>query len=744
MKASRVTALILVLLSLAVFMPVGVFAADPPAPTLTLASDTGVADDYITCNGIINVGNIQPGATWQYSINGGTSWNDGSGSSFTLSDGTYNAGTIKARQTLSGSTSADASNANTIVIASNLISNGDFQLGNTGFTTSYTYSVVPNIEPGLYAVPTRANDVHSYWTSQYDHTFGNSSGKYFVANGSSNSSDVVWQSTSGITVKAGQAYRFEAYLMSLIGGNPVSVHYPIVKFQLGDGATWVDLGTSNVSWTINESGIWHLIYADGQFSNDGTYYIRFLNMQTNASGYNDLGVDDIYFGLRGAAPSASNPGTNPTSTPTTFDTSSFLSLALHSDTGNSSTDKITSNGQVDVTGLQYAWEYSTNNGSTWTAGSGSSFTLSGDGLKSVIVHQRNAGNTAWLAPSAPFDFTLDTTPPSLSSAVVDSNILTLTYNENLDTDNPPVLGSFAVAVNGGIPVQPIALNVSGSSITLTLANVVYTGQIVTVSYVAPSGDNATKDVAGNKAANLSGQAVTNNANLQAPTYAVTYNGNENTSGTPPTGQTKTYNVILTLATNTGGLAKTGYTFSGWNTAADGSGTSYAAGASYTANAAIIFYAMWTRSLIGTGAQTSYGSSSSTTAIQANPPISLPNIYVQSAKLSDRTVAPGTPVTVTAAITNDGTINGNKKVTVYINGTEEASQGVTVNSGSTTTVTFDVSRNEPGTYTVYVGGTQAGSFTVDQFTPDTILFISSAMVFFALVTGVIYMTRRRAY
>jgi hypothetical protein len=41
-------------------------------------------------------------------------------------------------------------------------------------------------------------------------------------------------------------------------------------------------------------------------------------------------------------------------------------------------------------------------------------------------------------------------------------------------------------------------------------------------------------------------------------------------------------VALTLQTNTGSLAKTGYTFSGWNTAADGSGTSYAEGASYTA------------------------------------------------------------------------------------------------------------------------------------------------------------------
>jgi uncharacterized repeat protein (TIGR02543 family) len=78
-----------------------------------------------------------------------------------------------------------------------------------------------------------------------------------------------------------------------------------------------------------------------------------------------------------------------------------------------------------------------------------------------------------------------------------------------------------------------------------------------------------------------------------PTYAVTYSANGATSGTPPASQTKTQGVNLTLATNSGGLAKTGSTFAGWNTAADGSGTGYAAGATYNADAAVTLYATWT-------------------------------------------------------------------------------------------------------------------------------------------------------
>jgi uncharacterized repeat protein (TIGR02543 family) len=52
-------------------------------------------------------------------------------------------------------------------------------------------------------------------------------------------------------------------------------------------------------------------------------------------------------------------------------------------------------------------------------------------------------------------------------------------------------------------------------------------------------------------------------------------------------------VTLTLATNSGTLARTGYTFAGWNTASIGNGTDYATGASYTTNAAVTLYAKWT-------------------------------------------------------------------------------------------------------------------------------------------------------
>jgi len=103
----------------------------------------------------------------------------------------------------------------------------------------------------------------------------------------------------------------------------------------------------------------------------------------------------------------------------------------------------------------------------------------------------------------------------------------------------------------------------------------------------------------------------------------------------------------------------------------------------------------------------------------------------------------TPVTVTANVANRSTVNGSTRLTMYVNGQEEASQGITVNSGGNTLVTFTVTRNEPGTYTDYVGGTNAGSFVVDEFSdPNLILFISIAFIAAAFVAGLLLVTRRR--
>ncbi|GMO22955.1 MAG: hypothetical protein Pg6A_10220 [Termitinemataceae bacterium] len=101
--------------------------------------------------------------------------------------------------------------------------------------------------------------------------------------------------------------------------------------------------------------------------------------------------------------------------------------------------------------------------------------------------------------------------------------------------------------------------------------------------------------------NLSGTAVTQivkgstgnktlYAKWTATTATLNYSSNGG-SGTAPTAVTAAVGTSVTLAAGTG-LTKSGYYFSGWNTAVDGGGTTYAAGASYTLNATVTLYAKW--------------------------------------------------------------------------------------------------------------------------------------------------------
>jgi uncharacterized repeat protein (TIGR02543 family) len=76
------------------------------------------------------------------------------------------------------------------------------------------------------------------------------------------------------------------------------------------------------------------------------------------------------------------------------------------------------------------------------------------------------------------------------------------------------------------------------------------------------------------------------------TYTITYNGNTSDGGTTPTtggyttGQSSPYSVVANTFT------KTSNVFGGWNTASNGTGTSYSPGATITTLTNIVLYATW--------------------------------------------------------------------------------------------------------------------------------------------------------
>src|SRR5687768_7173776 len=73
--------------------------------------------------------------------------------------------------------------------AVNLVTNGNFEAGNTGFGSDYTFDVTP-FGQAEYTVDDDPNDGHSSFTSFGDHTSG--TGLMMVVNGSDDAGDRVW------------------------------------------------------------------------------------------------------------------------------------------------------------------------------------------------------------------------------------------------------------------------------------------------------------------------------------------------------------------------------------------------------------------------------------------------------------------------------------------------------------------------------------------------------------------------
>ena len=117
----------------------------------------------------------------------------------------------------------------------------------------------------------------------------------------------------------------------------------------------------------------------------------------------------------------------------------------------------------------------------------------------------------------------ETVPPELSEASVDGAALTLTFNEALDESSEPPATAFTVTVGGNVRAVD-SVEVTGSTVTLTLASAATSEDTVTVSYAVPARESAERlrDAAGNAAASFTGRSVTNETAATTPTAA--FNG----------------------------------------------------------------------------------------------------------------------------------------------------------------------------------------------------------------------------
>jgi uncharacterized repeat protein (TIGR02543 family) len=156
----------------------------------------------------------------------------------------------------------------------------------------------------------------------------------------------------------------------------------------------------------------------------------------------------------------------------------------------------------------------------------------------------------------------------------------------------------AFDINGGTGTTPTSLIQSSEGQSVTLDS----GSGLTRSGYTFSGWNTKIDGTGTTYAASSTLIPSGDLTLYALwSYTITYDGNGNTSETntvPNAVVRSTWKTYLETGT---GLLRTGYTFAGWNTAADGSGTNFAAGLNpYTATGDITLYAQWNSTITYNG------------------------------------------------------------------------------------------------------------------------------------------------
>lgn len=150
----------------------------------------------------------------------------------------------------------------------------------------------------------------------------------------------------------------------------------------------------------------------------------------------------------------------------------------------------------------------------------------------------------------------------------------------------PTLPSYTVSynANGGSGAPSSQTKWYGKTLTLSSTKPTRTGY--TFQGWATSASGSVAYASG--ASYTANAAVTLYAVWKANTYTVKFDANGGTGA--PANQTKTYGVALTLSSTK--PTRANYNFLGWGTSASATTVSYAAGASYTANAGATLYAVW--------------------------------------------------------------------------------------------------------------------------------------------------------
>ncbi|MFC0877210.1 T9SS type A sorting domain-containing protein [Saccharicrinis sp. FJH2] len=160
----------------------------------------------------------------------------------------------------------------------NLVLNGDFSEGNTGFSGSYSFNSTELATEGTYTVGSTPRNYNSAYADIKDHTRGDATGSQLIANSQAGEHTIWSQTITGLI--PGSAYVFSAWTATT-GGGSVELRFEINGVTSGEVITPLSDG----SW-IKSDEVWT--------SEANEVVVKIISTQNTTSG-SGICLDDIEF-----------------------------------------------------------------------------------------------------------------------------------------------------------------------------------------------------------------------------------------------------------------------------------------------------------------------------------------------------------------------------------------------------------------------------------------------------------------
>ena len=168
---------------------------------------------------------------------------------------------------------------NSKTTVNNLVVNGDFESGNTGFTTDYQYQPPVRTSQSQYFVGTNPNVWFNPFVACKDHT--SNSGNMMMFDGSATPNTAMWKQT--VAILKNTDYLFSGWVQSTVAQNPAQIILNINGNKVGTTTT---AELTACSWK-QFSAIWNS-------GDNTTANLSILNNNLIVQG-NDFAIDDISF-----------------------------------------------------------------------------------------------------------------------------------------------------------------------------------------------------------------------------------------------------------------------------------------------------------------------------------------------------------------------------------------------------------------------------------------------------------------